>query len=130
MLACLPQTIFTDVLTTDHARRNLQKTFEPPASFGNAQPPHPRVRTVARDLQALNETTLAVLGSATSTNTLSSDYLQTFILRNPVVPVPAPVLVSPRMTAVLASSSESALSLVAHVRTPGPRHGISFFWRL
>lgn len=76
-------------------------------------------------MQALSATDLVDFGSATGDNTLS-DYdpdccelftsiqIQTLLLRNPTIPVPAPVaaptLLSPRMTAALASTNDSSSS--------------------
>ena len=116
----LPQTLLVAAQPTPAT--NLLDQFTTPAKT----PPPPRPpKTTAVDLQLLEATALAALGTATSLDTLS-DYspdcyplftpiqLQQLLLRIPATPAalppPALALVSPRMTAVLASTVASGSS--------------------
>ena len=121
----LPQTILTVARPApDPGRHNL--TFETPAGSLAPGQASSIVCPSRNDLQALSATALANLGSTTGDDTLA-DYdpdcydlftaiqFQTLFLHNPrIIPVPAPVpaatLLSPRMTAVLASSNDYSSS--------------------
>jgi hypothetical protein len=124
----LPQTILATEPATDHVRHNLQQHFNStPASVPQA---FSTLLVRKTDLDALSaDDELALLGSETSHDTLS-EYdaldcyslftpiqLQTLLLHNPILPVPAPapVLLSLRMTAVLASTNDPSSSYVGYL---------------
>ena len=122
----LPQTILTVARPApDPGRHNL--TFETPAGALAPGQASSTVRLNHNDLQALSATALADLGSTRTGDDTLADYdpdcyglftaiqFQTLFLRNPRIipvpaPVPAPILLSPRMTAVLASTHDSSSS--------------------
>jgi hypothetical protein len=114
----LPQTVFVSPShATDSAARRLSFT-SPPLVSTPRQAPAPV--TTAEDLHFLDSTEFAALGHPTGTDLLSDydhaclplfskDQLQHLILRSATAAPTAPVL-SPRMTAVLTSTSSSSSS--------------------
>ena len=121
----LPQTILNVARpASDPGRRTL--TFETPAGSLAPSQASSTVRLSRNEMQALSAADLADLGSTTGDDTLA-DYdpdgydlftptqFQTLYLRmSRIIPVPAPapdpILLSPRMSAVLASTTDSSSS--------------------